>query len=78
MRYRELKTLLKLKFAGARVGVRSHVGVRSPRVSVTVNFTARLGAAWRRMIYAPIRSRAADKVGVLSLRDLTTVEARIG
>ena len=75
---RELKTLLNLKFADTRVGARSHLGVRSPRISGIVNFTARLGDAWRRMIYAPIRTLAPDEVSVLSLRDLTAVKARIG
>ena len=75
---RELKTLLKLKFAGTRVGVRNHGGVRAPRVLVTVNFAGRPAAVWHRMIYAPIRARAANAVGVLPLRGLTAVDARIG
>ena len=75
---RELKTLLKSKFAGPRVGARSHFGVKSPRIPVIVNFTARFGVAWRQMTCAPIRTHAADEISVLSLRDLAAVNARIG
>lgn len=75
---RGFKTLLKLKFAGTRVGVRSHVGVRFTRVPATVDFTARLGAARRRMIYAPIRTCMVDVVSALSLRDGAALEARMG